>query len=185
MVNNLDDRNVPSVRLSVRWRFAAPTTSHIGEGNFGLAFVLTKKQSMNTPIDATWPGFSSGELKECLPPGRLAGVFLERVPIAFARRRLVLGLESDNDSLPVAVASRDNRSALGKLSVLLGVPPRLVMVGANELLQPLCRESLPAWRGPLSFLDGDGAHPVRGFAPSIMDAGAPNPHNPTKSRRPA
>ena len=48
--------------------------------------------------------------------------FVERVPIAFARRFAVLGLQQRNGLTPVAVASLQSLHALDKVAVLLPRP---------------------------------------------------------------
>ncbi len=53
---------------------------------------------------------------------------MERVPIAFARRFGVLGLEPSNGIMPVAIASYDSLHALDKITTLLGVATEPVQV---------------------------------------------------------
>ena len=63
-----------------------------------------------------------------------SSLFVQRVPISFARRFSVLGLEQLSGVMPVAVASSESLHALDKVSVLLGTPTEPVFVDDKELL---------------------------------------------------
>jgi general secretion pathway protein E len=54
--------------------------------------------------------------------------FVERIPIAFARRFGALGLVHENGCMRVALASPDAMHALDKIATMLGVPTTPVMV---------------------------------------------------------
>jgi len=64
---------------------------------------------------------------------RPSKLFLDRVPIGFARRFGVLGLDSENGCLPVAVTASSPRHALAKISVLLGLAPIPIIVDEEKL----------------------------------------------------
>ena len=59
--------------------------------------------------------------------------FVKRVPIAFARRFGVLGLQRRDGFMPVATRSRESRSTLDKITVLLGVATEPVLVDETAL----------------------------------------------------
>jgi len=64
---------------------------------------------------------------------RPSAAFLEKVPIAFARQHGLIGLESNNGHLPVAVADVNTLPQLRVVARFLGVPVRPVLAGKREI----------------------------------------------------
>ncbi len=59
-------------------------------------------------------------------------LFVERVPIAFARRFGVLGLAQRNGCLPVAIRSEESLAALSKITALLGLAAEPVLAAGSR-----------------------------------------------------
>ena len=66
--------------------------------------------------------------------------FIEHVPIGFARRFGVLGLEGENGVMRVATASLDHLSVVDNLAVHLGQPVEPVVV-PEEVIQAAINEA--------------------------------------------
>lgn len=71
---------------------------------------------------------------ETVDAAEVSDAFVKAVPIRFARRFGVLGLEPEDGVVPVAVASMDALHAVDKVAVLLGMPTRPVLVDESELM---------------------------------------------------
>ncbi len=63
--------------------------------------------------------------------------FVERVPIAFARRFGVLGLKEENGRMPLALKSPEVAHAADKVAVLLGVPCEPFLASEADILRVL------------------------------------------------
>ena len=84
-------------------------------------------------------GISAIESVDALAPEHVSPEFVERVPIAFARRFGILGLRQCNGRMPVAITSKDSLTALDKVTVLLGLPTKPVLVREAVLCQAINR----------------------------------------------
>lgn len=70
---------------------------------------------------------------DSIAPEQVSAEFVRCVPIAFARRFGILGLEQRNGYMPVVITSKDSLSALDKIVVLLGMPAEPVLVDEQVL----------------------------------------------------
>jgi len=77
---------------------------------------------------ADGPTHVSSTVSETTRDLAASSLFVKRVPISFARRFGVLGLEQRNGVMPVAVASSESLHALDKVSTVLGTPTEPVFV---------------------------------------------------------
>lgn len=130
------------------------------------------------------PGGANTDLNQ---PSEL---FVERVPIRFARRFKVLGLNASSGVMPVATTTNTPRSALDKLTVLLGVATLPVRVedstlteainkaygkrdsGVDGVIERLDVESAETVVGRLQtggdLLDTDGASPITKLVNAVL-----------------
>lgn len=75
--------------------------------------------------------------KDSLADAIISDDFLERVPIAFARRHAILGLSSSNGTVPVAISSVQHLGLLENVSKFLGKHVSPVIVPRNEILRTI------------------------------------------------
>ncbi len=87
--------------------------------------------------------------------------FVSKIPIAFARRHLVLGLSGDRDELLIAIADPGSWQQLGVLSRFLGrqvrpliAPPNVLTAAINEAYQQRNGQAQAA----IEQLNGEGTH---------------------------
>jgi len=73
-----------------------------------------------------------------------SGLFVEKVPIAFARQHAVLGLKSEDGKMPVAVADLGQLGCLDNLGRFLGTAVRPVLVVTPEGTAEAARQTILA-----------------------------------------
>ena len=82
--------------------------------------------------------------------------FVQRVPIAFARRFGVVALKEVDGRLPVALKDREHAHAADKVAVMLGVPPR-VFLAEDAVIQRLLNEAYGAQNSGVESVIADMA----------------------------
>lgn len=78
------------------------------------------------------------ELDDILKPGRWSARFVRAIPIHFARRHTLLGLNTADESvLEIAAADESTASIVDNLALTLGCEVRLVVAARDEILKAI------------------------------------------------
>lgn len=139
------------------------------------------ERTSDAPLTNAREAPSASTANQAVLSGNIDRDFIEQVPIAFARRFGVLGLERTHSVLPVALADAQNVHALSKISALLGIPTEPVLTEKVLLFNAIndaygqhdpkvglviseMSESVPALleglKASSDLLDSGGASPV-------------------------
>ena len=112
---------------------------------------------------------------------KAAPSFVQSVPIAYARQFGVLGLESPNGSLPVAISSKESLAVLDKIAVLLGTPTHPVSADPQEIQAAINRAYGQAETGvetaihDLDKTDSQAVLEELGRTSDLLDSAASSP----------